>query len=500
MPIQTDKPDIERFIDLANQNVSRKLFDIAFTTDAQKQALKEKELEWQKQAKRPKQTKRPTYAEKAERNTHERDILFKSFNGYHHEQDLWDGYRCLLNDETEIPQATATATAKSVLVKQAQNERSKTLDQIKSWLNANTQNRAPSVRPRKRNGNLLSENEQDVLRDIFASSHGESEEEYTSRTGKGFRKWKKPKKTKKKKLPKKHLFSLEDKNRFQALSDKEGEPEFPSEPVIREPESDSSSDTNSENNKAIKTKRRRKRRRTNFKNGKNGTCKECQGDCLTDETDTEFYKPKQISKMPPPVMNGSLSENEKETEPSNDELEEEPKVLQIDLNQLGDSFPEEPVWGNLTDLITESSLTDDTGIEFFKPKQMSKRPPPVMNDSLSENEKETEPSNDKLEGESKVLHINMNELDDSFPEEPDWGDLTDLITESEMETLPEILPIELDASTEVHVNNMVEPELSSYFNGDNTESVNDDSDCKNELMCEKGTYQTIKEDSAESHG
>ena len=58
----------------------------------------------------------------------------------------------------------------------------------------------------------------------------------------------------------------------------------------------------------------------------------------------------------------------------------------------------------------------------------------------------------------------MNELDDGFPEEIDWGDLTDLITESEMESVPEILPIELDASSEMHINSIIEPEQSSYFN------------------------------------
>ena len=396
MPIQAAKPDIVNFLDLTKQNVSQKLLHLAFTTDAQKQALKEKELEWQEQAKNPKQANRPTYAEKARQNSTERDILFKSFNGNHHEQDLWNGYRCLLNDEIEVSPATATATVKSQLVIQAQTERSEALNQIKSWLKANTPIMAPSGKPRKRNTNLLSENEQNVLRDIFASSHWESEDEYTLRTRKRSRKWKKAKKTKKRKLPRSQIFSLEDENQFKALSNKEGEPEteFPPEPVIREPDTDSSSDTNSENSKAIRTKRRRKRRRTNLKNGKNGNCKECQGDCLTDETDTEFYKPEPTNKRPHPVVNGSLSENENETEPSNDELGEEPKVLQIDLNQLGDSFPEEP----------------------------------------------------------------------------EWGDITDLITESEMDTLPEILPIELDESNEVHVNSIVEPELSSYFIRDNTKN------------------------------
>ena len=128
MPKQTDTPDIVRFIDLANHNVSQKLFNIAFTTEEEKQALKQKELEWQEQAKHPKQAKSTTYAEKARLNTPEEN-MFKSFNGNYHEQDLWERYRCLLHDETENP--PAIATAKSKLVKQAQIERSKTLDQIK---------------------------------------------------------------------------------------------------------------------------------------------------------------------------------------------------------------------------------------------------------------------------------------------------------------------------------------------------------------------------------
>ena len=391
MPQKTDIPDIVTITDIANRTVSRKLFDIAFTTEEQKQALKQKELEWQEQAKHPKQANNTTYAEKARLTTPEEN-MFKSFNGNYHEQDLWDRYRCLINDETNPP---VVATAKSELIKQAQTERTKTLDQIKGWLNENSkQPNAPSMNPRQQNGNLLSENEQNILTQIFASSSWESEVEHEienkkSKNRKANRRWRKPRKTKKKKS-KKQVFSLEVNNQFQALSDNV-ETQFPPEPIIREPESDSTSDNNSENNKAIKTKKRRKKRRTEGKNGKSGTCKECLSDCLTDDTDTEFFKPKQMSKRPPPVIHDSLSE--KETEPSNDESETEPKVLPMFETQNGD-------W--------------------------------------------------------------------SFPDEPEWDGLTDLISESEMESLPSILPIELDASTEIH--SIVEPEPSSYFNRENTKN------------------------------
>ena len=96
MPQKTDTPDIASITDLANRTVSRKLFDIAFTTEEQKQALKQKELEWQEQAKHPKQANNTTYAEKARLNTPEEN-MFKSFNGNYHEQDLWDRYRLLNN-------------------------------------------------------------------------------------------------------------------------------------------------------------------------------------------------------------------------------------------------------------------------------------------------------------------------------------------------------------------------------------------------------------------
>ena len=103
--------------------------------------------------------------------------MFKSFNGNYHEQDLWDRYRCLINDETKNP--PVVATAKSELIKQAQTARTKTLDQIKGQLNETSKrSNAPSMNPRQQNGNLLSENEQNILTQIFASSSWESEVEH----------------------------------------------------------------------------------------------------------------------------------------------------------------------------------------------------------------------------------------------------------------------------------------------------------------------------------
>ena len=171
--------------------------------------------------------------------------------------------------------------------------------------------------------------EQTLLKQIFDNANWEGTTEVTqnNESPKNVRKWTKANQTNRK-LFQSELFSLEDENRFKALSDSENEMErisIPPEPSIWEPESENSTDSSEGRVRTQIGGRKKKRVKTKNKDGK---CKECMSDCLTDGTDNEFFHPKRSEKQANAMANESSNETDSRLSDLKDE--EPAKVLTIE--------------------------------------------------------------------------------------------------------------------------------------------------------------------------
>ena len=403
--IHTVSEDVDTLYNLANQRISKQLLDIAFTSESQKQALKEKECEWKKEVE-PK-----SYANKLKTNlkTNDNGGDYEPFNSHFEIQDFWDGFRCLVSD------IDSENMSESAIYRKLRRER---------------QNKT------KQNQNLLSEDEDDILKQIFDSSNWEEAKEVTNinQSPKNARKWTKASQTSKRHVQP-ELFSLEDENRFKALSDSENEIEpssFPPEPLIRDLESENSTDSSEGRFRTLIGGRKKKRGKTKNKDGK---CKECMSDCLTDVTDNEFFHPKRTGKQANTVVNESPNETDSGLSDLKDD--ETAKLLTIVPTDVTENLASQ----------SNSKIAETQPIKLDSDQNRQINIVAVNKDHFTES---------RIEEAAKMLDIMLK---DAFPEEPEWEEIN-IMSDSEME---EILPIERISNSECQINSIVKPNTSNFF-------------------------------------